>query len=213
MRALLAGLLLATGSAYAAEAQPLQPRDINLDGVVDAFYDPAQGLTFAADANLAGTMGLYTAPSDPGAVEWWVANRWAQALDLYGVTGWRLPRVTEYRYDYDVDGNLHQVTPIASELLGLPALAPFTNVQAIYWHEEPVPIGGWNEGFIPYYASDRLGFTKEANGLLYAWAVRDGDVQPQQALARVAAIPEPSTWLLLVLGGAAVLLRNFARRA
>lgn len=57
----------------------LQARDINRDGVVDAYYDTALNTTWLANWGLNQRIG-------------WVAARdWATALDLYGTTNWRLP--------------------------------------------------------------------------------------------------------------------------
>jgi hypothetical protein len=61
----------------------LQARD--LDGnlaTAEAYYDTALNITWLADANAAGTT---MTPAN--------ANAWAAALDVNGVTGWRLPTV------------------------------------------------------------------------------------------------------------------------
>src|SRR5687767_12133126 len=58
MRALLVALLTFASAAHGAESTTAQARDINLDGVVDAYYDPAADLTWTADANLPETLGL-----------------------------------------------------------------------------------------------------------------------------------------------------------
>jgi hypothetical protein len=61
----------------------LLPRDINGDGTVDAFYDTVLKVSWLSDANLAGPM------------VWTEATRWAANVDLYGVTGWRLPTMID----------------------------------------------------------------------------------------------------------------------
>ena len=60
----------------------LQGRDLNGDGIFDAYYDTTLDITWLADANAAGTT-----------MTWANANAWAAALDVNGVTGWRLPTV------------------------------------------------------------------------------------------------------------------------
>lgn len=72
----------------------LQPRDIDGDGVVDAFYDTVLGISWLADANAgAGSRydsSRYSTALD-GRMNWSDATAWAAALDVHGVTGWRLP--------------------------------------------------------------------------------------------------------------------------
>ena len=57
----------------------LQARDVNGDGVTDAYFDTALNITWLANWNANGPM------------TWADANAWAAGLDVHGVTGWRLP--------------------------------------------------------------------------------------------------------------------------
>ena len=70
----------------------LQARDINGDGVVDAFYDTALNVTWLADANAAaGTIydsSVFSTATD-GQMTWLDAKAWAANLSVYGLTGWR----------------------------------------------------------------------------------------------------------------------------
>src|SRR5438045_9149890 len=102
MRSLLVGLLFSAGvstvhalpiSGQGTWETTLQARDVNHDGVVDAYYDTALKVTWLADANLALTSGYdtHSPPFALGAMTWNDANVWAQSLDVFGVTGWRLP--------------------------------------------------------------------------------------------------------------------------
>jgi hypothetical protein len=65
-------------------ATTLQARDINGDGVTDAFYDTVLKISWLADRNVLGTR--ITAAS---------ANIWARDLNVHGTTGWRLPRMKD----------------------------------------------------------------------------------------------------------------------
>ena len=75
----------------------LQPRDINGDGTVDAFYDTVLKVTWLADANAgAGSTfdnGFFS-PTD-GEMTWANAKAWAANLNVFGTTGWRLPTMID----------------------------------------------------------------------------------------------------------------------
>src|SRR3972149_4947029 len=63
----------------------LQARD--LDGnlsTAEAYYDTSLNITWLANANYAGD-----------AMNWASANAWAASLNFNGITGWRLPTVTD----------------------------------------------------------------------------------------------------------------------
>jgi hypothetical protein len=51
---------------------------------IGGYYDTALNITWLADANYAGT-----------GMNWVTANSWAAGLNLNGITGWRLPTVTD----------------------------------------------------------------------------------------------------------------------
>ncbi len=97
--------LLASASAFAAGVPgqgtwetTLQPRDINSDGTVDAFYDTVLKVTWLADAN-AGAGSIYdstgyTTATD-GRMTWTDAKAWAASLNVHGTTGWRLPTMVD----------------------------------------------------------------------------------------------------------------------
>ena len=57
----------------------LQPRDLDGDGVVDAFYDTVLNITWLRDADVAGPM------------VWEAAGTWARSLRPGGLGSWRLP--------------------------------------------------------------------------------------------------------------------------
>ena len=61
----------------------LQARDLNGDGVTDAFYDTALNITWARDANANGAM------------TWAAANTWASGYSIGSITNWRLPTMID----------------------------------------------------------------------------------------------------------------------
>jgi uncharacterized repeat protein (TIGR01451 family) len=61
----------------------LLPRDIDGDGFVDAYYDTAQNITWLRDWGASGQL------------TWPQAVAWAAALNVGGVTGWRLPNISD----------------------------------------------------------------------------------------------------------------------
>ena len=74
----------------------LQARDINGDGVADAFYDTVLNVTWLADANAAagGVFDNGDRITD-GQMTWPNAKTWAAELNVYGLTGWRLPTIID----------------------------------------------------------------------------------------------------------------------
>jgi hypothetical protein len=227
---LAAATLLPLGTAQAAGVPgqgtwetTLLPRDINNDGTVDAFYDTVLDVSWLADANAAGLMA------------WADAKAWAADLDVHGTTGWRLPTMIDTGasgcdWSYggtDCGSNVQTISPdgqtVFSEMAhlfhvslgnksyydtsgnsarpgwGLTNTGAFSNLQAsVYWS---------GVVYAPYPAVDAwlFGFNYGDQNYLYqslqpyAVAVRPGDV--------TAAVPEPQTYALLLMGVAALLLK------
>jgi hypothetical protein len=79
----------------------LEGRD--LDGntaTFEAYYDTVLNTTWLADANAgAGSVFDNGSSTIDGKMTWENANAWAAGLDVYGVTGWRLPTLSP------IDGN------------------------------------------------------------------------------------------------------------
>lgn len=70
----------------------LQGRDLDGDlSTIEAYYDTVLDITWLADANYAMTSG-YDAD---GEMNWSTATAWAASLDFNGITGWRLPTITD----------------------------------------------------------------------------------------------------------------------
>lgn len=206
--AFAAAALIASGPSVAQ----LAARDINLDGVTDAYYDVAQDITWLADANLAASQG-YGSQYGAGYMSWQTAQQWVSSLDVYSVTGWRLP--TSYVPDLnalcnggsgDFGACLGMVrfetegTRMSSDL----GDATFLNASGSFWTGNLYrgPLGG-NDFVQVWSPGAQLGsYTDEISTPFgRAWAVHDGDVAP---------VPEPSTYALMLLGLAVV---GAARRA
>ncbi len=199
--AVAAGAVAVLATGPAVQAAPvagqgtwettLQARDINGDGAVDAFFDTALNITWLADWNRNGPLS------------WHAATAWAGALDVYGVTGWRLPSTSA-----SADGSV-KPDPASSEMAhmyyitwgnigypdagyGLVNTANFINVlnSTAYWSGTDTaadPDLAWY--FYSFLGFQNLGgYVKDSP--LYAVAVRDGDV---------AVLPEPPAFALAAL--------------
>jgi hypothetical protein len=91
--AALAACAIALLAAAPAGAKPiksrgtwtttLQPRDIDGDGVVDAYYDTDLDITWAAT------------PTMSGKNNWNTSMDWVATLSIKGVTGWHLPKFND----------------------------------------------------------------------------------------------------------------------
>lgn len=98
LRVLSVGAVLAASSSVVAGPitgqgtweTTLQGRDLDGNAATfEAFYDTTLDITWLADANYARTSGF----DADGRMTWDSANAWAAALDVFGITGWRLPTV------------------------------------------------------------------------------------------------------------------------
>ncbi|HSI57788.1 MAG TPA: DUF1566 domain-containing protein [Ideonella sp.] len=171
----------------------LSPRDLDGDGVADAYYDSATRSTWLADAN----------PTD-GPMSWDDAKAWARQYKVNGIKGWRLPRLREFGNPgcdfgfFDTDCGFN-VRTTQSELAymyyvtlgnksyydtagnpgqpgwGLTNTGPFSKLQAAwYWSNneyKPFPDRAWE-------FDNSVGGQSwpEKQNLFYVWLVRTGDV-------------------------------------
>jgi hypothetical protein len=90
-----AGAQAAAVSGQGTWASTLQARDLdgNFANGAEAYFDTVLHITWLADANYARTSG-YDRDRD-GRMAWDAAVYWAESLDYFGVTGWRLPKVVD----------------------------------------------------------------------------------------------------------------------
>ena len=185
-------------------------------------YDTVLNITWLQDAG-----------ANEGAQrDWYASADWASQLVYGGYDDWRLASVNR-AYDFDnppgpavdcASATAQQCAAGRNELgfmyyFNLGA-APDTivlgdrlvdgvtvkNIQGVYWGNQTYPgeysfLFGFAGG--PYGAGHQ-GIALGGLETAAAWAVRDGDV--------AAAVPEPSTWALMGLGLAALMLRDRKRR-
>lgn len=213
--------LLATLTPWVAFAQ-LQARDFDGNGAVDGWYDAQQDLTWLADQNYAVTSGWWFTntssaqlPSNDGRMTWNEAHSFAAQVDVAGVTGWRLPRL------------LADPTPNNAQLsnLGIPQVQSCSEIPFASLGMGNLCIGGANETSalagsealflglhnpiwidatwrpqvgMTFFAFSGFGspatFFNEQDLPTGIMLVRDGDV------GHVAAVPEPSTYVLMLAG-------------
>lgn len=234
--ALVCGFAQAAGvSGQGTWETTLQGRDLNgnlADGF-EAYYDTSLNITWLADANYAYTSGFVSAANGgitpqskygdgikwtDGRMSWDVANAWASQLNVYGLTGWRLPTMVDTGQpgcnwsDVGTDCG-YNVSTRDSELAhmfhvslgnksyydaaghfqpnsGLVNTGPFKNLQNDeYWSGvEYAPNRLVAWSFVTSFGFQ---FGEAKSFPVYAWAVHDGDV---------AAVPEPDTAALAVAG-------------
>jgi len=175
-----AALLVAAGPANAAGTwnTTLKARDFNGDGLVDAYYDTVLNITWLYNFQPVGS---------PGFVTWTRANSWAATLNIFGVTGWRLPTIDPNVCDWYWEPQSCALGPNGkkSELLhlmyatlgGQGQTGPFTNglpVNDGHWYgtqAADMPDRAWGTFWYAGHANKYLKTMK-----LFPWPVRNGDV-------------------------------------
>lgn len=220
----------AASVAELADAAQLQVRDVDQDGVADAYYSTALNLTWLADANLAATTGA--APY--GLFNKDEADKWAQDASPWGVTGWRLPSIIQnggaldcysYLYGATADACAAPVAPGSSELAYLytslaasGATSLFQNIQNGYWQRDSlqaIEING--ETVFVEMPSAILAGMRGGRSWHFDWA--QGENQLISSASNVgsrvwlvhdgdilSAVPEPSAFAIFALGLVAILL-------
>lgn len=196
----------------------LQSRDINHDGVADAYYDTTLNITWLADSNVAATQGFRGEGGYPYRFGVTNDSNFIASLDVYGVTGWRLPKVFDTSYStgcssigpgrtctFQADPSRSEFGSLFFNTLGNTVgswsnTGNFLNVEngAAYY------FGGNYTGPLDGSYSSVMSFNNGRQTIsvesysLYGWAVRDGDI----ALASPA--PEPETYAMMLLGLAGI---------
>ena len=193
----------------------LQARYLGGSTTPNAYYDTTLNITWLANANAAVGSAYDTYSPGSGLMNWTTATTWATNLNISGVTGWRLPKMT------DPNANCNTITysggpcgfnnPSTSEMAhmfyttlgdkaiydtsgnpqagyGLTNTGPFSNVQSyVYWSAtEYAPRTSY-----AWHLSTDGGY--QSYGIeafsFYAWAVHAGD-------AGASAVPVPAAvWL------------------
>ena len=181
--------LLTTTTAVAT----LQPRDLNGDTTIDAFYDQDLNITWLRDANVNGLM------------DWATAVKWAQDFSFGGFTYWRLPS-SDTCVGFFCTGS--EMGHLWSVELGNTAGRLLTNAGEFqnislqtggFWSGTEVA-GNTNNAWIFYHYYGNQYISNKVSQL-QAMAVRSGDIP---------AVPESKTALLL-LAGLAVLALSRAK--
>lgn len=204
----------------------LLPRDINDDGTVDAFYDTVLDVSWLADANAAGPMNWANANAWAANLDVYGTTGWRLPTMIdTGASGcdWSDAGGTDCGHNVQtisVDGKtvFSEMAHLYYVSLGNKAYCPpgdancnsaqpgwgltntgdFRNLQASdYWS---------GVAYAPFPTNDAWGFSTSDGGQgyggqgneVYAVAVRPGDV--------TAAVPEPQTYALLLMGVAGVLV-------
>lgn len=202
-------------SAHAA----LQGRNVdgNMANGYEAFYDTTLDITWLADPNFGETSNAL-----PATGSWWSwSKNWAESLNYFGATEWRLPRVqskisTGTPADFQVGfgagvskselGHMFyvnlQLPPGGStvpDIVAIPGLPgeSIKNFRAqLYWTEDvyaPNPALAWALWTSSPFVGSQAFLGKVFPG--GAWAVHDGDVFARPA---IPAVPEPSAiWMML----------------
>jgi hypothetical protein len=206
----------------AAQAQPiagrgtwettLHARDINGDSVVDAYFDSVQNITWLANANAgAGSVFDDGYAAGDGRMTWSSANAWAQGLDVHGVTGWRLPQFVVGRSQseisrmyFDTLGNApYPPTSATDPPPGWANTALFSNLGSWYWLSDAGSVPGRHQVWAVDHISTYHSLEPDSSNYR-GWAVHDGNV--------TAAVPEPETYALMLLGLAAVWVAGRRRK-
>jgi hypothetical protein len=204
MRALLASWLLVVFSAHAAPT--LQARDLDFDGVADAYYDGVHRQTWMAKATV--DWGI---PIDLPAAYYELLVAYPQVQ-----ADWHLPRLFDTHVDpqgCDYDWSpwagpyafcYRDAGPTTSEVSRLAGLYGTELLSPVSWAStDPVSVvlGGQPTGLTAVLGATREVFIADtyANPAPF-WFVSDGDV------GVALAVPEPGTWGLMLLGLGGVVL-------
>jgi hypothetical protein len=226
-------LLLALAQPFFAQASSisnqgtwetsLQGRDLdgNSTNGYEAFYDVALDVTWLSDANFAKTTN-YDAD---GYMNWSEANGWANSLAAYGVTGWRLPTMTDYQGDgctafkyaggtnvdcgYNIDTTLSELAHLWYITLGNKSFfAPSTAIRsdsgAGLTNTGPflnlTGAGYWTNVSYAPYPDQRAWEFGTYGGFQDYYPQANGSLSWAVHDGDIAAIPEPDAYVLAIVG-------------
>jgi hypothetical protein len=172
-------------------------------------YDEVLNITWLQDANYAQTQ-YETNSGEPGLegdadgrMTWNAAQSWADNLIYNGYDDWRLPSISSIIPGTSELAHLWTVTLGNSSLLTL--ADPFSHLQSSqYWLGTGGSFDASNGSESPLAPSDTsLEF--------YAWAVRDGDIDPDHVPVTPEPISTPIPAALWLFGSALVGLKAVNR--
>ena len=202
LQLLAVGIFVSSTSAHSALVSRLgglayYDTDADLTWLADANYSVTQYV------NSGGTEG-----DADGRMHWADANVWATGLNIAGITGWRVAKTVDIGNDgcnlsnngtdcgYNMDVSTGEMANLFYTVLenvpykdtdgnanqpgwgGVANTGPFSNVLAgYYWSStEYAPDTSKAWVFSSFYSNQT--FTGKSASNLYAWAVHDGDVDP-----------------------------------
>lgn len=188
--ALLAGVApLAAAAPVAGQGSwqaTLQPRDLDGNGQVDAFYDTLHDLTWLRHANAAAAMNLGVAAiGADGLATWAAAQAWIVALNAgqhLGRSDWRLPTLAPVdgvalNTDFSADGSTDLGFAAPGQGWRNAAGVPTSELGSMYTlHLGNLPICGGCTGGAPDDAGGGLINTAGFDGLegIAYWTDRSG---------------------------------------
>lgn len=201
-----AALLAFAISGHAA----LQGRDLDQNGVTDAFYDTDLNITWLRDANYAKTSGFDL----DGKMSWAQANTWANAVTFAGFGGWRLPTTlvpdssctshansagancsgSEMGHLYYTEfGNSYMSSAHVNTPTNMGNFLNTVTTNAYYWSRTSTSQTG--DAYAFTFGRGHQGYGAKSLVVDYAMLVHYGDIS-----AVVTAVPEPETYAMLLAG-------------
>lgn len=199
----------------------LQGRDLDgdLSNGYEAYYDTLQDITWLKDAKYQVTTGH----EPDGRMTWFEAMDWVSSLDVFDVTGWRLPHIEDtgtpmcnFSYSgtdcgFNSDTSTSELAHMYYVTLGnKPLYAPDMGSVKDWGLLNQGPFVGleygqyWSDNRVGVAPSIAFGFnaafgqqlTMQVVDDYHVWVVHDGDV--------ASAVPEPSAVALAMLGAVVV---------
>jgi len=175
---LLSGAALASGTA----AWSLQKRDLNKDGVADAYYDSVLKVTWLANPTLWGTGPVFK--------NWVTAKQWVANFSVGGIGGWRLPKIDPDACEWYWQGEIcaKGANGKKAELLHLwhvtlgglnGAYHPLRGLAGLNdgnWYDQPGPVSFPNSAYGSFFPQPAYAQPYSIQTTLFAWPVKDGDV-------------------------------------
>ena len=175
-------------------------------------YDNDLNITWLQDANFAKTSS-YDAD---GRLNWAAANAWAEQLTIAGISGWRLPGLTDSNVYVGANSSNSELAHLFYDELGGQAEADlavqhngnyalFNNLQSsVYWQKDQLAIApglalGWGFVMGGGVLSGYQNLYNESSEF-HAWAVHGGDIGAIVNDVPPASVPVPAAAWLFATG-------------